>query len=129
MEQITAYFSGLLSNNEFFQGGIVLAAASWAFYQLKAWPIAAWNKLKYLITYHVYFDDSNDFYLTFAEWFAETHPQKFRNVEVKFYFNSDDAITRQNAPSAVPDNRSDGEGWVLKWLQYNDSNLLFYKRR
>lgn len=132
MEHIVDYLSGLLASNQLFQGGIVLAAISWAFYQLKAWPLLLWQKLKYWASYHVYFDDSNEFYLTFTEWFAETHPQKFRNVEVRFSYNSDGENQSQgiSAPTATPSSRDrDSEGWVLKWFQYNDNNVVFYNNR
>lgn len=115
MNWIYEQIAVMVQHNAFFQGGIVLAAISWAFYQLKAWPIFVWNKIKYFATYQVYFDDTGDMYRTFAGWFDERHPQKFRNVEMKLEVDEKE--------------EDECRRWVLRKFQLSDSNMLFYRKR
>lgn len=130
MEQITEYLQNLLASNQFFQGGIVLAAISWAFYQLKALPVFLLQKFRYFATYQIYFDQSNEFYDTFSNWFNDKYPQKFRNVEMRLWYDSGDDTHTSNSPRIAGSNNSEKRRkWTLKKLQYSDSNIIFYKNR
>jgi hypothetical protein len=135
IDQIWQYLSQLAASNQFLQGGIVLALVSWAFYQLKSWPTMAWQKFKYFATYQIYFDQSGEFYDVFSEWFAEVHPQKFRNVEVRLWFESGDDNRNSTEPAqatprlASSRRISGGRGWLVKRFQFSDSNVLFYQNR
>jgi adenylate kinase family enzyme len=82
---------------------------------LKAWPIFVWNKIKYFATYQVYFDDTGDMYKTFAGWFDERHPQKFRNVEMKLETDEKE--------------EDECKRWILRRFQLADSNMVFYRNR
>jgi hypothetical protein len=71
------------SNNQFLQGGLILGAIAWLAVQLKGIPTAIWNQIDRVIRYTVYFDENDDFYITFSEWYSENHPKNFRNVAVR----------------------------------------------
>jgi adenylate kinase family enzyme len=133
METIWHYLSQLAASNQFLQGGMVLAAISWAFYQLKSFPQLVWRKFKYFATYQIYFDHTGDFYEVFSEWFASMYPQKFRNVEVKLWWDADEDDRRlEQAPvafNAQQQQTRTGKGWLLKRFQFNDSNVIFYQNR
>lgn len=134
MEHVWIYLQQLVASNQFFQGGIVLAAISWAFYQLKAWPVLAWQKFKYLATHTIYFDDAvgGDFYHAFSEWFAERYPQKFRNIEVRLWWSETHSSGGQNQPVSSSDysrRQGDSPGWTLRHFQYADSNVIVYHNR
>lgn len=118
-----------LSANPFFQGGLLLAVGTYAFTQLRAWPIAAFKKLKYWATYEVHFDDTSEFYQVFADWFNQKYPHKFRNVEVKLTHIGDDDPGRPAMVYDTDDGEGKRRGWQLMKFQFNDSNILFYKRR
>lgn len=116
MDFLTEQISHLFATNQFFQGGLILAAASWVFYQLKALPLWVWRKTLYAITYETYFDEKSDFYDCFAQWMSERFPQKFRRTEVKII--SEDGDTDYVKPR-----------YRLRFFQSTDSNFLFYRRR
>lgn len=121
MDFLFSQLQSLYSSNPFFQGGLVLAALSWFFYQAKALPLWVWSKIRYAVTYETYFDEKSDFYDCFAEWMAERFPQKFRRTEVK--------IVDGNAAPVYPGEAPRAKGFRLRFFQSTDSNFLFYRRR
>lgn len=126
MESILHYLSDLLASNQFLQGGFVLGALTWAGYKAKAVPTFAMNKIRYYATYTIHFDQGSEFYRVFSEWLNETHPAKFRNVEVKFYGESDNESHEPQAANRAPEHRRRFE---LKKHQYSDANAIRHKGR
>lgn len=100
----------------------MLVVASWIFYQLKEWPLLVWRKFKYFVTYQVYFDDSNEFYFSFARWFTENYPQKVRNAEVRLAYGHE-------SMGGSPVVETEEGVWSLKQFQFDDSNVIFYQNR
>lgn len=127
MDSIWRYISELLANNQFLQGGVVLAALASIGYQLKAVPTLLWNKARYYATYTVHFDQSSEFYRVFSEWLHEKHPTKFRNVEVKFHGERDFEADVQQPASVEGSAKS--RRFKLKTLQHSDSNIIRHKGR
>lgn len=119
MDFIVNQLQSLYATNPFFQGGLILAALSWFFYQAKALPIWVWSKLRYAVTYETYFDEKSDFYDCFAEWMADNFPAKFRRTEVKIVDSGRDA----------PVDCARKPQFRLRFFQSTDSNFLFYRRR
>lgn len=126
MDWILYHLSELLANNQFLQGGAVLAVVTWFGYQLKAIPTFVGNKIRYYATYTVHFDQGSEFYRVFSEWLNETHPAKFRNIEVSFQGETN------NEPQAVgPSRNSEAfkRRFELKKHQYSDANVIRHKGR
>lgn len=127
MHELFNYLSGLLSANQFLQGGFVLAILTWAGYQIKAIPTMIANKIRYYATYTIHFDQGSEFYRVFSEWLNEEHPTKFRNVEVKFYGESDNETSEVQVPGIASSHT--GRRYELKKHQYSDANVIRHKGR
>jgi hypothetical protein len=118
MESLISAAQGLLHNNQFFQGGILLGAITWGFYQIKAIPTYIFGKLRYWATYTIHFDEKTQFYPQFSEWFSQTYPKKFRNVEV--------LLVLEEEHDRSWSGRRD---WKMKFRQYADTNFILFQRR
>ncbi|HEX3101104.1 MAG TPA: AAA family ATPase, partial [Pyrinomonadaceae bacterium] len=127
MEHVLNYLSGLLASNQFLQGGFVLAILTWIGYQVKAIPTLLGSKIRYYATYTIHFDQGSEFYRVFSEWLHETHPAKFRNVEIKFYGESDREPGEPQAVIAKESGR--GRRFELRWHQYSDANIIRHRNR
>jgi chaperone BCS1 len=109
MEDLIKQIWDQASQNEFFQGGFLIAILSWVGYKLQSWPLAIWKRIKRLVTYHVYVDEITPMYEAFAAWYHKNYPDKYRNVEYKIIGDAnDDKLIR---------------------TQYSDINWFWYKRR
>lgn len=127
MEQIYNYFSELLVSNQFLQGGFVLGALTWLGYQLKTIPQFLGTKIRYYATYTIHFDQSSEFYRVFSEWLNETHPAKFRNVEIKFH--GENERNTDEPQTIASSDTGQKRKFELKKLQFSDANVIRHKGR
>lgn len=100
--------------NQFTQGGIVLAVATWVFYQLKSIPYKIWAQIEKRFVFKVTITKTwNDDTLSrFAEWYALRYPNRFRSIVYSFREKS----TRNKEPIETEIQQATDINWI--WYKF-----------
>lgn len=124
IENLITYFNQLLATNQFAQGGFMIAAVSWAFYQMKAVPILIYNSLIKLLIFRVEitYDHDDKTYEYFSKWYVSKFPRKFNKTVAKISFEK---------PSDPWDYEyvTRNKKLVLDLFQGSDNNIIYYNGR
>lgn len=112
-----------LNSNQFLSGGLLLGLlASLGFY-LKKFPVWVYNRIMRLITFHLYVDENDMFYIYFNRWLKENYEQKLRNSQI---YLSEKRVDSDNANSPT-DKKTTKKKTTYYLKPKNDSFIIWYK--
>lgn len=80
------YIINAINDNQFAQGGFVIAALTWVWYQLRTLPLLIYSWIRKFIIFECTITLENDSrtYEAFNKWYNFKYPHKFRKIGVKF---------------------------------------------
>ena len=93
---LKTYVTDALNNNEFFQGGMVLAILGWIGMQLRSVPATIWGWGKKFFIYEALIDQQLDgeLYESFNDWYRVQYPEKYRRVQMYMPGKWDETLNR-----------------------------------
>ena len=86
MDQIWLYLKDTLSENEFFQGGMLVTVISALLYQMKAVPVTIWHFIYRHIVYQITIDNRDNMYLYVTKYFEQHFQHKQRRSQIYSYW-------------------------------------------
>jgi hypothetical protein len=115
-ETLRQLFTDALSSaegNQFLGAGLILGTITSSLLFMKSGGMWLLHRIRREITYSVYVDNSSSMYSAVSDWYYSKYPHKFKNVE--FTTEWREVSGERNI--------------FMKARQFNDFNMLWYKRR
>lgn len=115
-----------LSQNDLFQGGLVMAIIGMSGAGLMFTGRFVLQRIDRALRYSVYIDDTGNIYHAFNKWYKLNHPSKYRNVEGYLELKDADVEHWENELSYGEFSNTPSR-YEFKVRQYNDFNIINYQ--